>query len=224
MIHRIFEWREDQELGEYGWIQKGQPTFNSSTGRMIAHDVMEHTTPKYDHIAEEAMALGALIRVRHEAGAIGRSAYGFYTAPEESIGLKIERLLESVCYGDVRITNPKPLTALRGNNRDAEEFIGDSIAAGIKQFAEERADEQAECQFTLRSPDIQRIWVWMRHGYRNALRRYAGNEAWRLNAVFNSIAHEVDEDHKHGELYEELHVWLNPRTLKFRIERREVFE
>lgn len=72
MIHRIFEWREDQELGGYGWIMKGQPTFNASTGLGIAHDTLEHFANRYGSIADEMLAFGAILRVRVEGGYFSR--------------------------------------------------------------------------------------------------------------------------------------------------------
>ena len=66
MIHKIFEWREDEEFGGEGWILKGYPSFNVANGNGIAHDTIEHFKGGDGGLSDEMMAFvsGAMFLVK----------------------------------------------------------------------------------------------------------------------------------------------------------------
>lgn len=71
MLHKTFEYKEDF-YGAVGWIEVGAPAcYNSGTGLLVAHDVLEHFKPTLfskDSWEDELLALGAMVYVRGEQG------------------------------------------------------------------------------------------------------------------------------------------------------------
>ena len=71
MLHKTFKYKKDCN-GAVGWIEVGAPAcYNSGTGMLVAHDVLEHfkpTTYSKDSWEDELLALGAMVYVRGEQG------------------------------------------------------------------------------------------------------------------------------------------------------------
>lgn len=43
MLTKTFEYRQDREYGEMGWVAVDAPQgFNTGDGRLVAHDMLEH--------------------------------------------------------------------------------------------------------------------------------------------------------------------------------------
>jgi hypothetical protein len=205
MIRKTFEWRLDPDSGEFGWIEKNQPTFNAADGRMVAHDTLEHFAPNYLPVTEEAMALGALIHVREQGGWFSNLSN---PDPVFHLSADVSRLLQDIAYGEgvdpVSITRP----------------IRDESVEGLIQEVIQEAHKELLGEGDMVTPAMtSSLTSWMRIGYRRAVRRYHDNSPWHLTCLFQRIADEIDEDHKHGDFNEELKVAINARTLEHRITR-----
>ncbi|UUZ75477.1 hypothetical protein LP414_27565 [Polaromonas sp. P1(28)-13] len=126
MIHRIFEWREDQELGGEGWIMKGQPTFNASRGLGIVHDTLEHFANRYGSITDEMLAFGSILRVRVEGGFFCRQ---YNPNPAFHLSGDLARMMEKLRF-DENIDRAPPTRPLCDGQM--EEVIQESITEALR--------------------------------------------------------------------------------------------
>jgi hypothetical protein len=212
MIHRTFEWREDKEFGGEGWIMKGQPDFNAGTGRMIAHDTLEHFAGRYDGITDEMLAFGSILYGRADGGWFNNTSNSNVAWHMSS---DIGMMLRDMQYGDKEIKVAPPTRPLREDW--LEETIQDAMHRAVKQANDEWGENEDPNAFSNSMKEVDRMIAWMRIGYRMARRRWHGCDAWSLSNLFVKIQEEVDLRYKHGDLGEELHVRVNPRTLEHRI-------
>lgn len=214
MIRTTFEWREDEELGGYGWIPKGKPNFNACDGRGIAHDSMEHFANEEETMDAEMRAFGAILRGRGEGGWFFQ---GHVPNIAYHLGSDIAGFLRDMRYGEWKLTDPGKTYALKGD-------MEDEIQAGIKN-ALKTANDEADSEDNPFVRDQTTDWMigWMRRGYRMAHRRWHGADACELSWLYDSIAKEHDEQFKGGEEGDQLIVTIDPRNLRFTMQRHEVF-
>lgn len=210
MIHTIFDWREDKEFGEDGWIMKNQPDFNISNGRGIAHDTLEHFPGKYGSLADEMLAFGSMVYMRAETGWFAQHTN--LSNPADHLCSDLRQFILDVHYTDDRSIELAPKTYRL--NDDTEEIISESFAKAIKE-CNDRRDEGDELY---KSNDTTKAMAaFIRVGYRKASRRWSRhNDAYSVSYLFDRIAKTVDEKHKRGEFGDELHVKVNTRTLEYK--------
>ncbi|GAC1605836.1 MAG: hypothetical protein NVS3B3_04490 [Aquirhabdus sp.] len=218
MIHTIFEWREDQEFGGEGWILKGFPNFNASTGRGIAHDTLEHFKGGDGSLADEMLAFGAMLHIRGESGWF-ESLPTIDNRLEAQMGFDIARFLQELRWGNVYLR--KPPRTYRLKDADLEYALYDIVNEGVKVANCER-DEDAE-MFQPGFATANMIH-WMRVGYRKAIRRFKGNRPHDIAYCFDTIARKVDLGFNRGDLGDELHVRVNTESLVVSIRRKEFWE
>lgn len=219
MIKTVFEWREDQEFGGYGWIPKGYPDFNIVRGDNFAHDCIEHFKPTLGGLSDEMMAFGAMLYIRVESGWFYQKRFG--QGAVENMGSDIGVFLENHESDpeSYRLVDPGVTRPL---DDDMEAEIAAIMAKGVKNANENRnweAEEGEKPQFAL---DYKTEWMtgWMRRGYRKTIKRFHGNSPCELSDLFDRIAAGVHASHTTGDEGEELHVAIDPRSLELKIDRR----
>ncbi|MDY7537572.1 hypothetical protein QN372_00265 [Undibacterium sp. RTI2.1] len=217
MIHTIFEWRENREYGEEGWILKGFPNFNASSGRGVAHDTLEHFKDGDGSLADEMMAFGAMLHIRGESG-------WFASLPtrdnrlDKQMGFDIARFLQELRSGNVDLR--KPPRTYRLKDADLESDLFNIIKEGVKE-ANQGRDNDAE----IFQPGLvtDKMIHWMRVGYRKALKRFKGNKPHDIAYCFDTIANRVDLGFDLGDIGDELHVCVNTESLAVKIYSKEIY-
>ena len=207
MIHSVFEWREDEEYGDYGWIMKNQPTFNVSNGLGVAHDTMEHFKSRHGHIAYEMRAFGAIMRVRVDGGFFCKS---YNSDPAWHLSLDMAQILEKLDSDAEIAVAPRTYPLREGW---IEEIIQTAITKGLKTANYDKEDEY----LIKNGENTERMVNWMRIGYRQAVRRYPNSDGSDLMYCFEDIQRQVDGKYKNGEFGEELHIQINAQTLERRV-------
>lgn len=214
MSRTIFEWREDEEFGGYGWIPKGKPHFNANEGLGIAHDTLEHfpADANVETMDAEMRAFGAMLYMRVESGWYYQNAYR--GAADVHLGSDIGRFLQEVRFDQWKLTNP-------GITRRIDETMEDEMDAifktAIKNANEWRDDDP---HFKL---DHTTDWMrgWMRRGYRACIKRYHGAKPHELAYLFDQVKETVDKQYERGDEGQELHVLVNHKTLELKLRRVE---
>lgn len=214
MIHRIFEWREDEEHGDEGWILQNQPTFNIAGSIAIAHDVLEHFAPtSQNSLTEELQAIGALLRVRGEGGWFAARGYGHNYA--KSIASDLARFLEQVRDGELTAEPVRATRPLRyGLDDELQEAITESLRIANYELYH---DDQPH----VRDSTTAQFVGWMRIGYRRAVRRYASSDGSELCWLFERMTDDMGKRFKSGEFGDKLHILVNAQTLEFKAYREE---
>lgn len=208
MAKTIFEWREDKEYGGEGWILKGFPNFNVSSGLGIAHDTMEHFADGDGEMGAEMEAFGAMLYIRGESG-------WFYNKPggrsfAESLGDEISRFLEDVRHGVAQLRDPGKTYRL---SDETENELQELLRRGIRVANHNLNEDLFDLGDTYTSGrDTDRMLGWMRKGYRRAVKRYAGNCSDELAYAFDQVVDATKR--RYGEYGDELHVNVNNKTLK----------
>lgn len=207
----VFEWRESANTGDIGWIPKGYPEFDTTSGTFAGHDVMEHFPRHGGTLADEVMAFGAMIHVR----AMGGWFRGDIYAPATSLGHDMGRFLNKLESGLLVMSNPgivKPVDA------DGEHFIGD-VMMETHHFANVDSPEYDNCEFDEDDPRLAWMQDWLRRGYAAAKRRWS-HHPMELAQTFREIGRKFDR-HRGYEEGDELHVFVDPRTLEVKVNMKE---
>lgn len=218
MITTRFEWGEDVEYGFNGWLPVGMRNANAADGRVIAHDTLEHFPNVPNDMAGELMALGAMIRVRHEGG------YFYQKTPmrpevEYHLGADISNMLRA---GYTLRTPPRTYRLKDG----LEDVVQDSLREARKDI---RYEETHGGQDFWIKPDaleekLNHCAGWLRLGYQKALKRYQGVHPEELTWLFIQIEDDVKEHFKQGDLGEKLIVSVNLKQLTHSIRREYDYE
>lgn len=211
---REFEWREDQEYGYEGWIMKRMPHFNVVEGFGIAHDVLEHFDYG-DELKHEFMAFGAMLYIRAEGGWWHSYARNFHT-PAQNMSADISRfLVENAMY-------VQPCRSTRLDDEWLEDMLAETSEQTYKLVLDEASSELEQGKFSRADvrEAIKRALHWMRRGYRKAVKRWHGAQAYHMADLFQSITQEA-ENHKQGDYGHTLSISVNTRTLEYRVVHRE---
>ena len=219
MFSRSFEWRKDEEFGEYGWILAGFLNFNVSNGLGVAHDTLEHFIAGDDgSLTAELRAFGAMVYGRGLGGYFLRNAY---KTTEENLGYDFCNFLQELHWGKHSefgcfLTPPKTRKLA---DEWAEQIIDGSLREGLKMFIAEGEYNKEEI-----SPDdlaqskewIEKMRGWMRIGFRKAQKRFHNNDPHQIAMLFDRIVERIDKHHKYGDFGEILTVTVDPKRLKFK--------
>lgn len=215
MACRTFEWREDTEFGDWGWIPKGFPHFNAGQPMTIAHDVLEHQDRDDGSLAHELRAFGAMIHVRGEGGWFARreSLHDDWISNADFDLAEHMRKYRHHEGQEARMWQPPPTRAL------ADQDIEDQIRRALERAVDLANREFGDNEPYELGPTTDMMRGWMRIGYRNALRRYAGHSPYTLADAFRELMARVGK-HMQGDIGEELHVRVCNRTLNMQVIRK----
>jgi hypothetical protein len=211
MTSLTFEWAEDDEFGGYGWIPKGMTGFNACDGRLIAHDVLEHFRDDRGTIEGEMRALGTVLFGR---GLSGHFSSQYNPDPAHHLSSDILYFLINIVENGT-CKAPKPPNTYKLRDDYAEDIMNNIRLKVIKDLPQE-----TDCFHANRAEYMKRLDIlldWMRIGFRKAVKKWGHDNGWNLTRLFERIAREVDENHKHGENYEELTVKVNQSNFTFNI-------
>lgn len=222
-----FEWREDQEYGIQGWIPAHIPGFNAGSGRVIAHDTLEHARGDRGTMTEELIALGAALYVRAEGG-----YFHYRDNPHGGDGSilgrdmsNFMRMMHDGNYG-LSFNSLKPAPMTTRLNDWPNEILEAGLVKARSLFIEEIIDygdaDDAGCE-GINLTDLNRMLAsmrgWLRIGYRRAKVRYHQNEVYDLAHFFRELEEHIDKCHKHGDFGEMMTVRVCPKKLEFKVTR-----
>ena len=205
--------KENDNTGEVGWLDsriRGTSAYEPlAYAYGLAHDCLEHTA--FGSVADEIEAHGAMYWIRYEGG---------WSHPENGFTLDVGAFasewinLYNGLQQEPYLPNPR-------NTRSLEETIEDDISSIIEQG---RATIRREYE-DANADDIQRIAdvfrAYFRTGYRNAVRRYKGQHACEIAALYNVLA-QAFERHRPEYEGQEIAVSVNIKTGRVSI--AEVYE
>lgn len=184
MLTRYFHLRENETLGQLGWLMEGAPSsYEPGGGMTTAHDILEHQPNDNGSIEHELMALGAMVHVRME---------GCYWSRHGSLLKPVEHLSSGLVF-------------LFNNYRDEFESLTryhkrthavvqheDLFTDVLNTF---RADEDVRelCSRSFLRSWTSRALPWLRVGYRKSAARFRSIPSWTLTSCFMSIEKQVDD-------------------------------
>ena len=219
MIRNVFEWRQDEEYGGEGWIMKGKPNFNASTGNGIAHDCLEHFRNDGDDLDAEMRAFGSMLWIRVETGWFFNNGRGTLSAAD-NLGSDIARFLEQMQHGELNLPKPGRTARLDDCMEDEIEAV---IIEALKMANAEmqcNADEDYQPAPFERGWETDRMIGWMRIGYRKCAQRWKHSDAHSVAYAFDQIRALVHKQYKDGQLGDELHIAVCPRRAHVEVNRR----
>lgn len=158
------------EFSDDGWLVAGSPpSFEPGTGRLVAHDILEHKLNERGTFEEELMALGRAIYVRLPYASM-------HDIQDTSIGIDIEEFYRE------RLVNNESLDLQNTKLVQVDEFATDAISAVFSYLEENRYRN-----------DIPAEWrtialKWMRRGYLDAMRRYKLHDQYEVSLMFKTLA------------------------------------
>lgn len=199
-----FVWGTDQEIGDDGWIPKGNPSFNSMRGMGVAHDTMEHADLTSGSLEEEMMAFGAMLYIRGEGG-YWWNAYN--PDPANQMSGDIAKFARDVFWErGVVLGKPKRCLRLDDNEEDIQRIVDAAWKSLRSEFEYDEPDAWRD--FRQKNPEFKkRLAGWLRQGWWRCLRRYNKAKAYHLRDVFVAIEKRVDAI-RYAEHDEELHITL----------------
>lgn len=212
MSRHVFDWKQDEEFGTYGWILRGCPHFNSTrAGRTVAHDVLEHFKPKHGGLTDEMLAFGAMVWGRVQGG-------WFYSLPYEPN--PVQHLSSDLSgFLNDHYCDPHTHSLLDPGvtcriDHDVEEEIEVALRMAVEKANSEYADEETGDLFTM-DATVEHMRGWIRRGYRAAAQRYKGRRPEQLCYLFDALAERINRHHQHSDEGEELVITIDPRAMTF---------
>lgn len=185
---RNFVYEKDADFGNLGLRPAWMATGNTTSE--VSHDVLEHFGPnKLNPIEDELMALGAMLAVRGETGALETQ----YRSCEEQLAMLVSGVLQEIYEQDRPMPAAESSRALDDGYEWAERVIQRVAQDGIKHLDAWADDACNEMLFDIRSNAghlSQAVTTWLRRGYRKAQKRYAGAD---LFTVGNHLTKKLDE-------------------------------
>lgn len=194
------------------WFDNADPT----TGRGVAHDMIEHFFGQKGPVEGELSAFGAFVAIRLEQGCLE-----FGTRTEvQVLASDIMSVLQDMLEDDL----PVPAHRVSRPLDNVYEWADSTIDAALTlAFANVRAEWEArgvaESTYShLLTPALRGTYqAWMRDGYRRALKRYDGVDLYGLgNRFFKKIESTLNKLLNSGHLSEgdEIRVSLHPRSFE----------
>lgn len=211
MIRVVWDWSYGDRSGEHGWLQRNQPEFDPvGADFTVAHDALEHFPARYGDIADECIALGALVRGRGLAGTLN-------ACPIDTLSYELNAFFEER-VGCVQ-KPPSHMTPMRGSLAgEAEEIFTEAVKRAVDPIPSQAIEDAQEFD-----DHCKRILAWMRIGYRRCERRFPGSTPWHLACLFDRVKHEGGEYLRRGEVGDTLHLAVNPRTLEHEFRHVELY-
>ena len=220
-ITREFLHKEWEETGTLGlapnWFKGADPT----SGRGVAHDMLEHFLVSPGIVAGECEALGAFMLLRLENGWLesnrGGMADGVTSLSNDFI---------SVIHDILDNEHPLPSAAEAAPLEDSSEIrlqaALDMAFSNVDKVVDnylEAEDNRAEAKQNLHACKTD-FGNWVRKGYRKAQDRYRKNCTYEVGIyLFGEIEKKVDELLKSGSLwdYAKVRVSASPTTREVNI-------
>lgn len=208
MLVRKFNFEEDPEYGEDGWMPSWMKGANIVNGLAAAHDMLEHHPNMALGAEAEFHALGACWWLRGQTGMLGG-----YRTPEENIAGDFISILERVAFGQETLNRPPDARRLSSYYfGDADDDLNEIVRKGMEMFSNEW-EYRDEGPASIPHDSSKRILNWMRLGYRYASARYGMGREYDMSHLFSQIAAEVDR-HAVADLGSVLTVRANLKTLR----------
>lgn len=226
-LRRRFKSAVWTDVGTFGFEPTWFANSNPTTGRGVAHDMMEHICHGPDHTSDEIAAFGALWHLRLDSGWYPRNGGRF---DRQGLAMELGSVLRDGYYGDdwgdrsgwpmadpfqwdPKTTKPMECEYLE------EALLTASIEAcrmgqeDIYQGEDEAKAEEVRVEFV--QFDVQnRILGWLRHGYRVAERRYEKIGVDHASWLFDLITDNVDKLLDMAERIEEIELDISINTQK----------
>lgn len=170
---------ETDESGVLGFRPVGIKGGTSTPG--VAHDILEHfPDPKLSGVEGELMALGAMLALRIETGAVSP-----HRSAAEHLALVMTEVVKW-CADNCRTVKPLPSKSLHHCYAWAENTIQEAarmVHGFVVRNDRTRKDALPEPQALALA-----VIPWLRLGYRKALRRYDGLNLYTVgNHFFNKV-------------------------------------
>jgi hypothetical protein len=204
---------EDNFVGfKPAWFDNADPT----TGRGVAHDMLEHFLAQKGPAEGELAAFGAFVAIRLEQG----SLTGNPRTPEDVLAADIASVLKDILDLDLPVPAPKTSRPLDDVYVSADELINEALTRAFTMSRNEWAacgTEPSSYEHLLTASMRSTYQAWMRDGYRRALKRYDGIDMYGLGGrFFRKIEKTLDTLLGSGYLLEgdQVRVSLHPRTFE----------
>jgi hypothetical protein len=192
-ISREFAFEEIEDTDLFGLRPLWMDNADASTGRGVAHDMLEHFATRESALESEFQALGALYLLRYECGA--QPAWGGTIA--QAMANIISPVLVEACQLDF-LALPRVKSV-----RKLEMLPVEAITKAVDLAFERMHKVLAQRDYTDEAGDArpvedvvacrERVIAWILFGYRKAVRRYAETDPyWVGGQLFASIAKQVD--------------------------------
>jgi|GEM_PF-2963845 len=212
----IFEWREDQEFGDFGWIAKDYPNFNITRGDTFAHDCLEHFPRGKRHgaAADELLALGARWWIRVDGGYWYQQR--FLVTPEESWAQELENILRNLYFDpNDADSDGMPAKPRRMLTKDESFCTNDIMAEAIRLINQERKHDHDENGLVSEeSPYIVRAEQWLRLGYAACRQRFKDASPSGIAWLTECMGEEANK-YKHGDEGDLLYVRVHEKDQEF---------
>lgn len=214
----IFEWREDEEFGGYGWIAKGYPNFNITAPGNFGHDCIEHFPRGLQRgpAIDELLALGARWRIRVDGGWWWQQR--FWMTPEESFGGELHTILRNVGHTNMELPAPR---------NTPEAFCADDILTEavriINSEYEQDISDGLERKLDVDSELIVNMGKWLQVGYAANEARFRGSSGYDVMELSLQLD-EASKRYQHGEEGDCLYVRVHEKDMEFSIRQTTPYE
>jgi hypothetical protein len=217
MSHILFQWGEDQEYGDYGWLPAAYPNFNAVRPGGFGHDCIEHFPRglKHGQIADELLALGARLYVRVDSGWWWRQQY-MQTVPQ-SFGYELHRLLRDMDEQGVDLPDPGSVPLL-DNEMDDEIEAAQREAVRVSNAEHDRHSDDQDEPYAFEQEQIQWMGAWLRRGYAACIKRFRGAYAGEILALSEALDR-ASEKFAHGEEGDRLLVRIHEQRMEFSLKK-----
>jgi hypothetical protein len=197
------------------WFDNADPT----TGRGVAHDMLEHFRTQVGPVEGEMEAFGAFLAIRLEQGALVTTHRTDVVILADDVCSVLVDLFEL----DLPVPSPKASRRLPDIYADADTTITLAVARGMRQARSElaaRGTEESTYGAILTAALEATLVAWIRQGYRRALKRYEQVDLYRLgNTFFKQIEKCLDALLRSEFLAigDQVRVALDPRNWDIRV-------
>lgn len=177
-MKHLFNCRENEMTGEYGWVMRGKPWMEPFE-LAVAHDCLEHFSDDTGRIEDELQALGAMRWVRSMSRVFNNSRFSW----AENVWLDITRQ-----YHEYNPTSA-PLRPLRMRYGIIDDDLNELNA---QLYIPHRDDFETLCRTNWNTPEQRRyLKAWIVRGYCRARRRYP--DQYAVGSLYDSIYEQMQK-------------------------------
>lgn len=212
MIVRFFEFKEDREYGNTGWIIKDAPEgYNAGDGRVVAHDVLEHRRGD-STVEHECMALGACVFIRGESGYF--LSNGYRPDYQDHVSSDIERVVM-----EHYLKGPRGIFY-----RDKTDGVQECVALGLTEALRNLEDEEgyplADRKQVVRSNAAIALH-YMRLGYRRVVKLWDSKAPLH---IYQEIEYKANNAAKRADFGDTLKVSVNVQERTVDVQVKNFYE
>jgi hypothetical protein len=186
-----------EEYGELGLRPAWMPNADPYSGMAVAHDLLEHLPGDDGGVEAEFQALGAAYWLRGESGYFGSRGWG-NADPIANLSSDFVELYRHLAHEDFTLYAPPSTEPLE--DESADENLRRIARDGCNLVREEESysyddkdEEDSELTAFCCTETQERIHGWLRIGYRRAVERFEGIDAFTLaQSVFAEIEKRAD--------------------------------